>query len=94
MAQTFKTIKVHHVTMGEVKVKVDSEDFETLREKRLYVKVDNSASSYVPKIAIIEGGELTYAHRFILSEHNMLDVSKNCKPKNGDFFDLRKKNFI
>lgn len=95
MANTYKTLKVTHPEMGEVKVKVDAEDADMLRNLSMYVKMDNTKENYKPRIAIMFSDEqrLAYAHRLILEEHNLLDYSRNYRPKNGDWFDLRKKNF-
>lgn len=94
MAQSFKTLKVSHPTLGEIKVKVDSEDYEDLKEKNLYAKIDNTKENYPPHIAIIGNNELIYAHRYILEKYNLLTQGKNYGPHNGDWADLRKKNFI
>lgn len=95
-ASTFKTLKVTHPEMGEVKVKVDAEDVDMLKNLPLYVKMDYTTANYKPRIAIMFSNEprLAYAHRLILEEHKLLDYGRNYRPKNGDWFDLRKKNFI
>jgi len=94
MASTFKTIKLFHPELGDVKVTCDAEDFAFLSSKPLYVKVDNS-SGIVPRIAYNSVDEgFTYAHRAVLAQHKLLEVVKNVKPLDGDYFNLRKKNLV
>jgi hypothetical protein len=92
----FKTIKVSHREFGDVKVKVDAEDAEILKNQNLYIKIDNTtATEYHPRVCLYAaGGLVAYAHRFVLEKNKLLEKGRNYKPKNGDWFDLRKKNFI
>ena len=96
MAASFKTIKVTHPDLGDVKVKVDSEDFDILKEKKLYLKIDNTTvTEYHPRVCLIGSRGLeSYAHRFLLENSKLLEKGRNYKPKNGDWYDLRKKNYI
>ncbi len=89
---TFATVKITNSRLGTVTVKVDKEDKAFLLEGRPYIHNSNADNFYVR--FTYNGIPAELANRAILASHEMLDVSKNLKPKNGDHFDLRKKNWV
>lgn len=81
-------VKVAHRTLGSVSVKIDAEDKKLFTDK--VVRVEMFSGTQSPKVRV--GEDRTFAARMILEAHNMLDIGKNVFFKNGDSFDLQKKN--
>lgn len=89
---TFATVKIENARLGTVTVKVDKEDKALLLEGRPYIHNSSGDNFYVR--FTYNGIPAELANRAILFSHEKLDINKNLKPKNGDHFDLRKKNWL
>lgn len=90
---SFSTLKIQNQTLGAVTVKIDSEDKSFIVNSGPHV-CKTGEYYYIRLIDSETRVSGPYAHRAILENHGKLEYSKNLKPKNGDHFDLRKKNWI
>lgn len=82
---------------GRVSIKIDAEDKHLVDNKYVIVKMWKSTNQS-PIITVREPGatpsEYMHLSRLILDSHDMLDENKNVYYKNGDHFDLTKKNLL
>lgn len=83
------TVKVSHKNLGNVSVKIDAEDKDLFTSHKMYVGTFGEMCS--PKVRV-DSSSGEYASRVILEKHGLLDYAKNVFFRNGNSFDLTKKN--
>jgi hypothetical protein len=93
-----KTVSIKHRNLGLIKIKVDSEDATLFSRNEFccYVKNDFTSLSDVPRIIFRNKNDFSqeYASRVILRKHKKLQENKFVFFRDGDSFNLQKKNLF